>query len=145
MLRSRALVNMNEHVVQKVNARKDNFTLIELSDVLDSVIVKMALYGFDLIVEHESVNEHRTDLTEEDRRYVLRVLCCEVKEYTLLTSLSCKECKTAMVFLIGISGLGISVYLIDKEYERADVASGHDERTYKIDNHSADTFGSTEL
>ena len=67
MLRSRALVYMDEHVVQEVNARKDNFTLVELSYVLDSVIVKVALYCTDLIVEHESVDEHRTDLTEEDR------------------------------------------------------------------------------
>ena len=67
VLCSRALVNMDEHVVQEVNAREDNFTLIELSDVLDSVIVKVALYCTDLIVEHESVDEHRTYLTEEDR------------------------------------------------------------------------------
>ena len=85
MLRSRALVNMDEHVVQEVNARKDNFTLVELSDVLDGVIIEVALYRADLIVEHESVDEHRTDLTEEDRRYVLRVLRCQVKEDTLLT------------------------------------------------------------
>ena len=83
MLCSVTLVNMDEHVVQEVNTRKDNFTLVELSDVLDSVIVEVALYGMDLIVEHESVDEHRTDLTEEDRRYVLRVLCCQVKEDTL--------------------------------------------------------------
>ena len=67
MLCSVTLVNMDEHVVQEVNTRKDNFTLVELSDVLDSVIVEVALYGMDLIVEHESVDEHRTDLTEEDR------------------------------------------------------------------------------
>ena len=67
VLRSRALINMNEHVVQEVNARKDNFTLVELSDVFDRVIVEVALYCTDLIVEHESVDEHRTDLTEEDR------------------------------------------------------------------------------
>ena len=121
MLRSRALVNMDEHVVEEVNARKDNFTLIELSDVLDSVIVEVALYSMDLIVEHESVDEHRTYLTEEDRRYVLRVLCCQVKENTLLTSFSCEECETAVIFLLGISGLCISVNLIDKEYEGADV------------------------
>ena len=67
MLRSRALVDMDEHVVQEVNARKDDFTLIELSYVLDRIIVKVALNCTDLIVEHESVDEHRTDLTEEDR------------------------------------------------------------------------------
>ena len=67
MLCSCTLVNMDEHVVQEVNTRKDNFTLIELSDVLDSVIVEVALYRMDLIVEHESVDEHRTNLTEEDR------------------------------------------------------------------------------
>ena len=60
VLCSGALVNMDEHVVQEVNTRKDNFTLVELSDVLDSVIVEVALYGMDLIVEHESVDEHRT-------------------------------------------------------------------------------------
>ena len=91
---------MDEHVVQEVNTRKDNFTLIELSYVLDSIIVKVALYCTDLIVEHESVDEHRTDLTEEDWRYILRVLCCQVKEDTLLTSFSCKECKTAVIFLV---------------------------------------------
>ena len=123
VLRSRALVNMNEHVVQEVNAREDNFTLVELSYVLDSVIVKVALNRFDLIVKHESVDEHRTDLTKEDRRYVLRVLCCEVKEDTLLTAFSCKECKTAVIFLLGVSGLSISVNLVDEEYERADVVT----------------------
>ena len=123
MLCSRALVNVNEHVVQEVNAREDNFTLVELSDVLDGIIVKVALNGFDLIVEHESVDEHRTDLTEEDRRYVLRVLCCQVKEDTLLTSFSCKECKAAVIVLVGISGLSISVYLVDEEYERCDVVT----------------------
>ena len=123
VLRSRALVNMDEHVVQEVNARKDNFTLVELSDVLDSVIVKVALNSFDLIVKHESVDEHRTDLTEEDRRYVLRVLCCQVKEDTLLTSFSCEECKTAVIFLFRISGLSVSVNLVDEEYERADVVA----------------------
>ena len=67
MLCSRALSYMDEHVVQEVNRSKDNFALIELSYVLDSIIVKVALYCTDLIVEHESVDEHRTDLTEEDR------------------------------------------------------------------------------
>ncbi len=118
MLCSRALSYMDEHVVQEVNTRKDNFTLIELSYVLDSIIVKVALYCTDLIVEHESVDEHRTDLTEEDRRYILRVLCCQVKEDTLLTSFSCKECKTAVIFLVGVSGLGISVYLSCRRYLR---------------------------
>ena len=139
------LVNMDEHVVQKVNAREDNFSLIELSYVLDSVIVKVALYCMDLIVKHESVDEHRTDLTEEDRRYVLRVLCCQIEEDTLLTSLSCKEGKTAVEFLLGISGLGISVNLIDEEYERTDIVSGNNVITYEVDYHSADTLGSTEL
>ena len=123
MLCSFTLVNMDEHVVQEVNTRKDNFTLVELSDVLDSVIVEVALYGMNLIVEHESVDEHCTDLTEEDRRYVLRVLCCQVKEDTLLTSFSCEECKTAVIFLLGVSGLSISVNLVDEEYERADVVT----------------------
>ena len=145
MLCSRALVYVDKHVVQEVNAREDNFTLIELSYVLDSVIVKVALYCTDLIVEHESVDEHRTDLTEEDRRYVLRVLCCEVKEDTLLTSFSCKECKSAVIVLVGISGLGISVYLVNEEYEWADIFSGHYESAYEVDDHAADTFGSTEL
>ena len=123
VLCSGALVNMDEHVVQEVNARKDNFTLVELSDVLDSVIVEVALYGMDLIVEHESVDEHRTDLTEEYGRYVLGVLSCKVKEDTLLTSFSCEECETAVIFLLGVSGLGISVNLIDEEYERCDVVA----------------------
>ncbi len=131
--------------MQEINAREDNFTLVELSDVLDGVIIKVALYRTDLIVEHESVDEHRTDLSEEDRRYVLRVLCCQIKEYTLLTSFSCKECKAAVIVLVGISGLSISVYLIDEEYERLDVFSGHYESTYEVDDHAADTFGCTEL
>ena len=50
--------------MQEVNAGKDNLTLIELSDVFDRIIVKMAFYSTDLIVKHESVDEHRTDLTE---------------------------------------------------------------------------------
>ena len=57
---------MDEHVVQEVNTRKDNFTLIELPDMLDGVIIKVALCRTDLIVKHETVNEHCTDLTEED-------------------------------------------------------------------------------
>ena len=145
VLRSRTLINMDEHVMQEVNARKDDFTLVELPDVLDRIIVKVALYRTDLIVEHESVDEHRTDLTEKDRRYVLRVLCCQIKEDTLLTSFSCKECKTAVVVLVGISGLCISVDLIDEEYERLDVLSGHYESTYEVNDHSADTFRCTEL
>ena len=145
MLCSRALSYMDEHVVQEVNRSKDNFALVELSYVLDSIIVKVALYCTDLIVEHESVDEHRTDLTEEDRRYILRVLCCQVKENTLLTSFSCKECKTAVIFLVRVSGLGISVYLVDEEYERANILSGHNECTYEVDDHAADTFGCTEL
>ena len=67
MLCSRTLVYMDEHVVQEVNARKDDLTLIELSYMLDRIIVKVAFNGTDLIVKHESVDEHRTDLTEEDR------------------------------------------------------------------------------
>ena len=145
MLDPIALINMDEHVVQEVNAREDDLALVKLSDVLDSVIVKVALDCTDLIVEHESVDEHRTDLTEEDRRYVLRVLCCQVKEDTLLTSFSCEECETAVIFLLGVSGLGVSVYLIDEEYERADILSGHNECTYEVDDHAADTFGCTEL
>ena len=41
MLRSRALVYMDEHVVQEVNAREDDLALVELTDVLDSVIVEV--------------------------------------------------------------------------------------------------------
>ena len=145
MLCSVTLVNMDEHVVQEVNTRKDNFTLVELSDVLDSVIVEVALYGMDLIVEHESVDKERTYLTEENRGNVLRVLCCQIEEDTLLTSLSCKESKTDVEFLLGISGLGISVNLIDEEYERTDIVSGNNVITYEVDYHSADTLGSTEL
>ena len=102
VLCSVTLVNMDEHVVQEVNTRKDNFTLVELSDVLDSVIVEVALYGMDLIVEHESVDQESTDLTEQDRRNVLRVLCCQVKEDTLLTSFSCNKGQTAVEFSLGI-------------------------------------------
>ena len=67
MLCSRTLVNVNEHVVQEVYACEDNFTLIEFSDMLDSIIIKVALYSMDLIVKHESVDQHRTNLTKEDR------------------------------------------------------------------------------
>ena len=144
MLCSRALVNMDEHVMQQVNAREDDFTLVELSDVLDSIIVEVALYRMDLVVEHESVDKECTYLTEEDRRYVLRVLCCEVEEDTLLTAFSCKECKTAVIFFLGVSGLGISVNLIDEEYERTDVVSADYEVTYEVNYHSTDTFCSTE-
>ena len=91
---------MYKHVVQEINAREDNFTLIKLSYMLDSIIVKMAVYGMDLIVQHKSVDEHRTDLTEEDRRYVLRVLRCQVKENTLLTSLSGEDGKAAVELLV---------------------------------------------
>jgi len=140
VLRSRTLVYMDEHVVQEVNARQDDLTLIEFSDVLDRIVVKVAFYCTDLVIEHESVNEHRTYLTEEDRGYVLRVLCCEVKEDTLLTALSCKECKTAVIFLLGVSGLGISVNLINEEYERTDIVTRHNECTYEVYYHSADTF-----
>ncbi len=104
----------------------------------------MALYYVDLVVEHESVDEHRTYLTEEDRGYVLGVLCRKVEEDTLLTALSCKECKSAVEFLVGISGLGVSVNLIDKEDEGVDVVAAHYEVTYEVDYHSTDTFGSTE-
>ena len=100
MLGSLTLVNMNKHVMQEVNTGKDDLTLIELSDVFDRIIVKVAFYRPDLIIKHESVDEHRTDLTEKDRGNVLRVLCCEVKEDTLLTSFSCKECQTAVIFLV---------------------------------------------
>ena len=112
---------MDEHVMEEIDAREDDFALIELSDVLQSIIVKVALYRVDLIVEHETVDKDRTDLTEEDRRYVLRVLSREVKEDTLLTALSGEERKSAVEFLVGISGLGISVNLIDEEYERIDI------------------------
>ena len=112
--------------------------------MLDGIIVEVALYCPDLIVEHESVDEERTNLTEEDRRYVLRVLCCQIEEDTLLTALSCKECKTAMELSIRILGLGISVNLVDKEYEGDDIILSDYEVTYKVDYHSADTFSSTE-
>ena len=131
--------------MQEINARQDNFTLIKLTYMLYRIIVKMALYRMDLIVKHESVDKECTDLTEQDCRYVLRVLSCEVKEDTLLTSLSCKECKTAVEFLIGISGLSISVNLIDEEYEWIDIILSDNEVTYQVDNHTTDTFGSTEL
>ena len=58
---------MDEHVVEEVNTGEDHFTLIELSYMLDGVVVQMALDGMDLIVEHETVDQHSTDLTEEDR------------------------------------------------------------------------------
>lgn len=58
---------MDEHVVQEIDAGQDDLTLIELTHMLDRVIVKVALDGFDLVVEHESVDKYRTDLTEEDR------------------------------------------------------------------------------
>ncbi len=67
MLGSLTLVNMDKHVMQEIYTRKDNFTLVELSDVLDGIIVKVALYRPDLIVKHESVYQHSTDLTKEDR------------------------------------------------------------------------------
>ena len=35
--------------------------------MLDGIIVEVALYRPDLVIEHESVDEERTDLTEEDR------------------------------------------------------------------------------
>ena len=103
ILRSLTLINVDEHVMQQINAGEDDLALIELSDVLDGKIVKMALNCTDLIVEHESVDEDRTDLTKEDRRYILRCLCCQVKEDTLLTALSCEKCKAAVELLIGIS------------------------------------------
>ena len=114
---------MDEHVMQEVNTRQDNFTLVKLTYMLDGVIVQVALYRTDLIVKHESVDEHGTDLTEQDRRYVLRVLSCQIQEDTLLTSLTSEECETAVEFLIGISGLGISVNLIDEEDEGADIVT----------------------
>ena len=89
--------------MEKINARQDNLTLIELSYMLDRVVIQVALNRPDLIVEHKSVDEHRTYLTEEDRRYVLRILSCKVKEETLLTSLSCEKCKSAVEFPVGIS------------------------------------------
>ncbi len=67
MLGSFALVDVNEHVVQEVDRGQDDFTLIEFTYMLDSIIVKVALNSPDLIVEHESVDEERTDLTEQDR------------------------------------------------------------------------------
>lgn len=67
MLCSWALVYMDEHVVQEVNAREDDLALVKLSDVFDGIIVEVAFYCTDLIVKHETVDEHRTNLTEEDR------------------------------------------------------------------------------
>ena len=67
MLESFALVDVDEDVVQQVDARQDNFTLIQLTYMLDSVIVEVALNSLDLVVEHESVDQECTDLTEEDR------------------------------------------------------------------------------
>ena len=58
---------MNEHIVQQVNAGKNNLTLIKLTYMLYRVIIQVALYRTDLIVKHESVDEHRTDLTKQDR------------------------------------------------------------------------------
>ena len=123
MLHSVTLVDVDEHIVQEVDGGQDDFTLIQLTYMLDRVIVKVAFYRLDLIVEHESVDEERTDLTEEDRRYVLRILCCEVKEDTLLTSLSGEDRKSAVELSVGVSGLSISVYLIDEEYERTDIVT----------------------
>ena len=105
----------------------------------------MALHRIDLIIKHKPVDQHGTDLTEKNRRYILRVLSRKIKEDTLLTSLSCKESKTAVELLIGISGLGISVNLIDKEYEGINIVTGHNIVAYEINYHTTDTFGSTEL
>ena len=102
MLESLTLVNVDEHIVQEVDARQDDFTLIQLTYMLDGVIVEVALNCLDLIVEHESVNEERTDLTEQDGRNVLRVLCCQIEEDTLLTSFSCNEGNTAVEFSLGL-------------------------------------------
>lgn len=140
ILRPVALVYMDEHVVEQVDARKDDLTLIQFPYMLDRVIIKVALDGMDLIVEHEPVDKERTYLTKEDRRYILRILCRQVKEYTLLTSLSCKERQSAVILLIGISGLRISVDLIDKEYEGADIVLCDNKITYEVDDHSSDTF-----
>ena len=102
MLQSLRLVYVNEDVMQQVDRGQDYFTLIELSDVLDRVIVKVSLNCLDLIVKHESVDEERTDLTEQDGRNVLRVLCCQIEEDTLLTAFSCDQCQTAVEFSFGI-------------------------------------------
>ena len=140
-----ALVDIDEHVVQQVDGRQNDFALVELTDVLDGIIVEVALYRTDLVIEHETVDEERTDLSEEDRRYVLRVLCCQIEEDTLLTALSCEERQTAVEFLLGILGLSISVDLVDEEDERIDVVFADDERADKVDDHASDTFCCTEL
>ena len=54
--------------------------------MLDRVIVKVAFNCLDLVIEHESVDQERTDLTEKDRGNVLRVLCGQLEEDTLATS-----------------------------------------------------------
>ena len=56
-----ALVNMDEHVVQQVDRRQDDFTLVELTNVLDSIIVEVALDRTDLVVEHETVDQERKE------------------------------------------------------------------------------------
>ena len=129
VLQSLRLVNVNEDVMQQVDRGQDDFTLIELSDVLDRVIVKVAFNSLDLIVEHESVNEKRTDLIKED---------------TLLTAFSCYQCKTAVEFSLGILGLRVSVNLIDEEDERIDVILLDNEVADEVDDHAADTFCRTE-
>ena len=96
-----------------------------------------------VFVDHESVDQKCTDLSEEYRRNILRVLRRQVKEYTLSTTFSCDKSQTAMELLVGISGLGVSMYLIDEEYERADIVTGHNKVTYEVDDHATDTFRRT--
>ena len=145
MLCSVALVDVDEHVVQEVDRGQDDFALVELSDVLDRVIVEVALNRLDLIVEHESVDEECTDLTEEDRRNVLRVLRGQVEEDTLLTAFSCNEGQAAVEFSFRILGLGISVNLVDEEDEWTDVFLLDDEVADEVDDHASDTFSGTEV
>ena len=67
VLCSVTLVDMDEHILKEVDRCEDSLTLIELTYMLDGVVVEMVLNSPDLIVEHESVDDHGTDLTEEDR------------------------------------------------------------------------------
>ena len=67
MLESVALVYMDEHVVQEVDAAEDHLALMEFADMLDGIIVKVSLDGADLVCEHQTVDQERTDLTEKYR------------------------------------------------------------------------------
>ena len=90
VLRSFRLLHLDKHVVEKVDARQDTLTLIEFADMFHRIVVKVILNRVDVVIEHESVNQKRTDLSEKHRRYVCRALCRQEKEDTLLTAFSCK-------------------------------------------------------